>query len=100
MMFVVEDRFIQFCECKVATMMQNGRLIRDEMGQLWHSPTVLSFDNLELALQNNELIEVSNSLAIELELGTAQWTAVGFAMVPGQNSSQERRTRKLGYVKP
>ncbi len=99
MMYVVEERFVQYCECKVASMMQNGRLIRDESGQLWHSTCILSFDDLESALENQELIEVTNPLAIELELGTPQWKAIGFAMYPGVNTV-ERRTRKLGYIKP
>ena len=98
MMYIVEERYVQYCECKIAAMMQNGKLIRDEEGDLWYSQRVLGYDDLEVACVNGDLDKVTNKLAIELELGTAHWNAIGFAMTPGQNT-EEIRYKKAGYIK-
>lgn len=72
--FIAERRVLTFCECKVATMMQNGLLYRDEdEGKLWRSLTVKPLDDFLLAYQSEELDEVTDDLAIELELAKPHW---------------------------
>ena len=97
-MYIVEERYIQYCECKIATMMQNGKLFRDDEGQLWFSHKALPYDDLEFACFRGELEKVTNNTAIDLKLGTAHWNAIGFAMVPGV-SNEDLRFKKAGYVK-
>lgn len=72
--FIAERRKLNFCECKVSSMMKNGLLFRDEdEGKLWKSEEVKAFDDLVMAHHNEELTEVTDDLAIELELAKPYW---------------------------
>jgi hypothetical protein len=76
---VIEDRYIQFCQCRIAAMVASGNLLRvDE--DLYYSEPSRSHDELQDSFNKRLLQYVDDDLAIKLELATAHWRARGVSL--------------------
>ena len=71
--YLLEEPYIQYCECKVSKLVDKGHLLRDDDGDLWYSAVKLSYDEIRTYHAESRLTFVDNNLAQELGIGTIHW---------------------------
>ena len=91
---VLEYRYIEFCSCRVAAMVSSGNLIRID-DKLFYSERSRSLDDLHTAWEENFLIEVTDDVALDLELASAHWKVDGIVTSGVARSGAETRTREV-----